>query len=142
MADSKFKTRIKAEAGVQLPAEVATRALVVDGSGNITSSTVTTSELEQLAGLDLTAEFAAKADQTEVDALVSLTGVASGSTDLGTFTGSIIPDASTIKAALQALETDIENIPNPIFYAGTYDAATNTPDLDLVGARVMVLFIE
>lgn len=40
--------------------------------------------------------------------LVTLSGVAAGSTNLGTFTGAIIPDSSTIKAALQSLETYIE----------------------------------
>lgn len=68
--------------------------------------------------------------------LIALSGVSGGSTDLGTFTGSIIPDNSTIKSALQALETEIESIPNPIFYAGVYDPSTNTPDLDLASARV------
>lgn len=40
--------------------------------------------------------------------LTTLSGVAQGSTDFGTFTGSIIPDAQNTKQALQALETDAE----------------------------------
>lgn len=40
--------------------------------------------------------------------LITLTGVAAGSTDLGTFTGITIPDNVTIKAALQSLETSLE----------------------------------
>lgn len=51
MADSKFKTRVKAQAGVQLPAEAASRALTVDGSGDIKSSSVTTTELGYLSGV-------------------------------------------------------------------------------------------
>jgi len=43
-----------------------------------------------------------------VDDLISLTGVAEQSTGLGTFTGSTISDASTIKDALQDLETAVE----------------------------------
>jgi len=49
---------------------------------------------------------------TEVDAnvddLISLTGIAENTTGLGTFTGSTISDGSTIKAALQDLETAAE----------------------------------
>ena len=40
--------------------------------------------------------------------MATLTGVAKDSTGLGTFTGSTISDASTIKAALQDLETGVE----------------------------------
>lgn len=46
--------------------------------------------------------------QEEIDDLVTLSGVASGSTDLGTFTGTTIPDGSDIKEALQSLETAVE----------------------------------
>ena len=45
-----------------------------------------------------------------IDSLVTLSGVSGGSTDLGTFTGSTIPDNSTIKAALQSLETAVESV--------------------------------
>lgn len=43
--------------------------------------------------------------QTDIDDLVTLSGVAANSTDLGTFTGSIISDNTTVKGALQELET-------------------------------------
>lgn len=42
---------------------------------------------------------------TTVAALNTLSGVAVDATDLGTFTGTVIPDSTTVKAALQALET-------------------------------------
>lgn len=61
--------------------------------------------------------------------LIVLTGVAANQTDLGSFTGDIIPDASDIKEALQSLETAIESLPDPITYEGTWSAATNTPAL-------------
>ncbi len=44
----------------------------------------------------------------DVGNLVTLSGVAVDSTDLGTFSGSVIPDTQTIKQALQALETAVE----------------------------------
>lgn len=43
-----------------------------------------------------------------VDDLVTLSGVADGAVNLGTFTGSTIADSQTIKAGLQALETAVE----------------------------------
>ncbi|MCB4862402.1 hypothetical protein K7W03_22690, partial [Sphingobium sp. PNB] len=52
------------------------------------------------SGLTVDAELAAKA---------TLTGVARTATNLGTFAGSTIPDNSTVKAALQAVETAVEN---------------------------------
>ena len=43
-----------------------------------------------------------------VDSLIVLTGIAENVEDLGTFTGSTIADNSTIKPALQSLETEVE----------------------------------
>ena len=94
--------------------------------------------------------------QADIDDLVTLSGVAANSTDLGTFTGSTIPDNSDTKEALQALETEVElkldasekgaangvaeldsngkvplsQLPNSIMeYKGTWNASTNTPTL-------------
>lgn len=52
-------------------------------------------------------------DKTNLQGLLSLDGVADGATNLGTFTGTIIPDSSTIKSALQALETSVGSIVVP-----------------------------
>lgn len=62
--------------------------------------------------------------QTLSNALTTLSGVAAGSVDLGTFTGTTIPDASTIKAALQALETVLETSARTV-------TDTNSVDLTL-----------
>jgi hypothetical protein len=43
-----------------------------------------------------------------VDDLVTLSGVAENSTDLGTFTGDVLTDNITVKAALQEIETALE----------------------------------
>lgn len=48
------------------------------------------------------------ANETHIDNLATLSGLAKDSTNLGTFTGSTIADSQTIKAALQALETAVE----------------------------------
>ena len=45
----------------------------------------------------------------EVDHLITLSGMASSSDNLGTFTGSTISDSRTIKQALQELETKVES---------------------------------
>lgn len=50
------------------------------------------------------------ANTTKIGNLETLSGVASGSTDLGTFTGDVITDNSTTKVALQELETAIEDV--------------------------------
>lgn len=66
------------------------------GSGNSTALTLT--------GQALKLDEAVLESNLAIDDLKTLTGVASGATNLGTFPGSVIPDNSTIKAALQALE--------------------------------------
>ena len=43
-----------------------------------------------------------------IDDLITLSGVAQGTVDLGTFTGATITDNSTVKTALQELETAVE----------------------------------
>ena len=48
------------------------------------------------------------ANETHIDNVATLTGVAKDSANLGTFTGSTIADSSTLKAAIQALETAVE----------------------------------
>ena len=60
------------------------------------------------------------------DNLVTLTGVARDAVDLGTFTGTTITDSSTIKTALQELETSLEA--QDLDIAG--DSGTGAIDLD------------
>ena len=50
MSDIKQKNRIKAQGGIQLTAETASRVLQLDGSGNVSSSSVTNTELGYLSG--------------------------------------------------------------------------------------------
>lgn len=47
--------------------------------------------------------------ELSVDDLVTLSGVADGAVNLGTFSGVTIPDNSTIKAAFQSIETTLES---------------------------------
>ena len=48
------------------------------------------------------------ANETHIDNMATLTGVAKDAVNLGTFSGSTVADNQTIKAALQALETAVE----------------------------------
>ena len=65
-------------------------------------------EATSRANADTTLTNAQTEIDTNVDDLVTLTGVAENATDLGEFTGATITDNVTIKAALQALETTVE----------------------------------
>jgi hypothetical protein len=115
VSDYKFKSKVRAEGGASVPAEAANRALQTNGSSDIVASSVTSTELGHLSGvsgslqvqLNTLTSSLSDANQDIAD-LVSLSGVAANSTDLGTFTGSTIQDNSTIKEALQDLETEVE----------------------------------
>ena len=66
------------------------------GSGNITSADSVNSAIEKLDGNN--------------DAQDSVLGTSQGALDLGSFTGSIVPDNSSVKGALQSIETAVEAI--------------------------------
>jgi len=58
---------------------------------------------------ELASDNAIAANEVHIDNAATLSGVAKDSTDLGTFTGTTISDSRTIKAALQDLETGVDN---------------------------------
>ena len=60
------------------------------------------------ASISTTLTALSTANETHIDNLATLSGLAKDSTSLGTFTGSTISDSQTIKQALQALETAVE----------------------------------
>lgn len=110
----------------------AARAVASDANGQLVASATTATELGYVNGVtsSIQDQLDDKASAADVSALITLSGVAAGETDLGAFTGSIIPDDSDIKEALQSLETFVEAIPSPFYYAGVWAASTNTPTLD------------
>jgi len=77
----------------------------------------------------LTITEAVNADH--VNTLTTLSGVAGGAEDLGTFTGTTIADNSTVKSALQDLETFVESLVGGMTFAGTWDATTPDPSATL-----------
>ena len=80
------------------------------GSTVTASSTIKTALQEMVTAIEANATDV-KVDEidTNVDDLISLTGVVENTSNLGTFTGGTIADSSTIKSALQALETKVES---------------------------------
>lgn len=83
------------------------------GASQASSTTLITSSSGDdvtILGADPTRSGVMTADQaTELASLITLSGVAAEATNLGTFTGTTIADSSTIKTALQALETAVES---------------------------------
>jgi hypothetical protein len=121
MADQKFKSKVKLEGGVSLPAETASRAPVIDGSGNIVSSAVTATELGYVAGLTSSAQTQITAAQD--DATQALTDAGTAQTTATDHIADAVDahDASAIsnipagnlaatevQAALNELQSDID----------------------------------
>lgn len=95
---------------------VTSTASPTDLTHTLSASTITiessTGSDTTLAGATTTlAGVMTATDKVALNSLITLSGVPSASLHLGTFTGSIIPDNVTIKAALQALETQVGMIP-------------------------------
>ena len=84
-------------------------------------------------GNESDADTAIAANETHIDNMATLTGVAKDETSLATFTGSTISDSRTVKQALQEIETAVETkaaVAGPTFTgtpaAPTASAGTNT----------------
>jgi len=79
-----------------------------DGGSSYSSKKVTKAHFLSEYITTTAATALASANETHIDNMATLTGVAKDATGLGTFTGSTISDASDIKTALQDLETAAE----------------------------------
>ena len=91
--------------GTDLTIKSALQALGTKADAN---ATAISSEATTRATFDTTLTNTITEVDANVDDLITLSGVAENAENLGTFTGSTIADSSTIKAALQALETACE----------------------------------
>ena len=85
--------------------------------GTFTGATIADSQTIKQALQALETSVESKGSGTSLTAVIAdasdlqtLTGIADGSSDLGTFSGSTIADSVTIKTALQTLETSVEDI--------------------------------
>jgi hypothetical protein len=79
-----------------------------DGGSTYASKKVTKGNFLSEYITSVAATALASANETHIDNLATLSGMAKDSTGLGTFTGSTISDNSSIKTALQDLETAAE----------------------------------
>lgn len=106
MSDSKFKSRVKAEGGLNLPNQSTQKVPVINSSGDVVSSTVTDVELGYLSGVT-------SAVQTQLNDKISNSekGAANGVATLGA--DGKLPSS---QLTLEAFE-----------YKGVYNASTNTP---------------
>ena len=97
---------------------VSKKVTLTNLEGSVSLANLGTKSIDNLSDVDITTAAPTASQVLEWDAvnskfvpgntLATLSGVAAGSTNLGTFTGDIITDDTTIKSALQDLETKIE----------------------------------
>ena len=108
MADQKFQNGVVVKGKLKLPNETANKAIYLNGSGEITPSTTSSTELGYLAGVT-------SAIQTQLDGKQS-------TSEKGQANGYASLDSSG--------KVPVAQLPNAIMeYKGTYDASTNTPTL-------------
>ena len=115
---------------------------------NLTSNSATHVPTQQsvktyVDGLIANASTVEQEIDGNVDDLITLTGVAENTTNLGSFTGSTITTSSTIKTALQELETELE-MKQDIIVAGdgvSKTGSTLAVDLALTTASFNVKYL-
>jgi len=77
MADQKFKSKVKLQGGINLPAQTASKVPVIDSSGDIVSSAVSDVELDYLSGVSSSVQdqiTAAQDDATQAIGDAALVG--------------------------------------------------------------------
>lgn len=106
-------------------------------SFTITSDTGTNAIVD--AATSLLAGAMTATDKANLEALIALVGTGPLEYDLGTFTGTTIPDDQTIKEALQTLETALEAInPSSGLPSGTTTQTLRHNGTDWVASSVLV----
>ena len=98
---------------------VSKKVTLTNLQGSMSLASLGTRSIDNLSDVDISTNAPTASQLLEWDAvnnkfvpgnsLYTLIGESNGDTNLGTFTGAVIPDDSTVRAALQALETEIEN---------------------------------
>jgi uncharacterized lipoprotein NlpE involved in copper resistance len=113
-----------------LEAEAAARALAVSAENTAMLAAVATVQAD-VDQNESDADAAVAANEVHIDNLATLSGLAKDSTSLGTFTGSTITNSSTLKVALQELETALEAVDTKTVDTGNNVnvlVANTTPD--------------
>ena len=107
-----------------------------DGGSTYASKKVTKGNFLSEYITTVAATALATANETHIDNMATLTGIAKDGTGLGTFTGSTISDNSSIKTALQDLETAAEGAA-----AGSAVADRTKTESDSTNATRYVTFV-
>lgn len=84
---------------------------VIPAADGTNAGLLVPAQFNKLGFITITQAVDLDAAEADIADLTTLSGVASNATNLGTFTGTTIPDSQTVKQALQALETAVENAP-------------------------------
>jgi len=106
-----------------LEAEISNRAAAVTAENTAMLAAVAAVQAD-VDGNESAADAGIAANEVHIDNVATLSGVAKDSTSLGNFSGSTITNSSTIKTALQELETSLEAID-----AKTVDSGNNVNTL-------------
>ncbi len=85
-----------------------TGSTIADNQTNKQALQALETSLEAAIAVNTTQTTNINTVQTNATNLITLSGVATNATNLGTFTGTTIADSSTVKTALQSLETAVE----------------------------------
>ena len=130
ISDSKTVKEAMQQLETALEAEAAARALAVSAENTAMLAAVAAvqSDVDQN---ESDADAAVAANEVHIDNLATLSGLAKDSTSLGSFTGSTITNSSTLKVALQELETALEAVDTKTVDTGNNVnvlVANTTPD--------------
>ena len=120
-ADPTTQTLLTAEASARTSADSAL-------SGRLDTLEADPTTATALASAAAVAAAASAANEVHIDNLATLSGVAKDAVNLGSFTGSTISDNITIKAALQDLETGVDNALGGGAAASSVETVTTATD--------------
>ena len=101
---------LTAQADAQAFATAAIADLVDSAPGALNTLNELAAAINDDASFHTTITNMVAANEVHVDNMATLTGMAKDSTHLGAFSGAVIADNQTVKAALQALETRVEGV--------------------------------
>ena len=130
ISDSKTVKEAMQQLETALEAEAAARALAVSAENTAMLAAVAAVQAD-VDQNESDADAAVAANEVHIDNLATLSGLAKDSTSLGNFTGSTITNSSTIKVAMQELETALEAIDTKTVDTGNNVnvlVANTTPD--------------
>lgn len=143
----KFKGNVTVEGSLNLPNQDTEELLQVDSSGNVISSGIDPQDLENLldeallkdGSVPLNNDTYLKGRNAADDNNIDMLKVDDeDNVQMASFfkTPEAAPSGDYHVANKKYVDDEIASLPDPIFYAGTWNADTNNPDLNLEAARV------